>query len=350
MKKNILVTGGAGFIGSHVCLSLLENNFSVTILDSEVNSSPKSIEKVLEICNSSNIENASIKYIKGDIRNQDLINSIFDNCKKAKNPIFAVIHLAGLKAVDESLIKPLLYWDNNISGIIKLLEVMDHNLCRNFIFSSSATIYGQINNRKLIESDEIKPINPYGYTKATCERILEDIYLSLPKKWKIINLRYFNPIGAHNSGKIGEFSTDKPKNIFPHILKAAKGLIPKLEIFGSDWPTFDGTCIRDYIHIMDLAEAHLAALIFLFKGENFFKNFNIGTGKGTSVLELVKTFEKVNNCSIPITFSERRKGDIVHAVADNTLAKNELQWNPKRSLQEVCEDGWRWVCLNPNGY
>ena len=350
MKENILITGGSGFIGSHVCLSLLENDFSVTILDSEVNSSPKSIQKVLEICKLNNLSHESLRYFKGDLRNKDLINSIFINCKKHENPIFAVIHLAGLKSVDESLRNPLKYWDNNISGIINLLKAMDENLCRNFIFSSSATIYGHIKKRKLIEKDEIKPINPYGYTKATCERILEDIYKSSPNKWKIINLRYFNPIGAHKSGKIGEYSTNKPKNIFPHILKAAKGLIPKFQIYGSDWPTSDGTCIRDYIHIMDLAEAHLAALFFLFESDHFLKNFNIGTGKGTSVLELIKTFEEVNKCRVPFTFAERRKGDVVYAVADNTLAKNVLNWHPNRSLKEMCEDGWLWFSLNPNGY
>ena len=351
MERNILITGGAGYIGSHLCLTLLENNFSVTVLDSEVKSSPKSLERVMDIYKK-NKTNPNIKfnYIKGDLRDSKLLDSIFKNCVLKNDPIYAVIHLAGLKSANESLKKPLLYWDNNVNGILKLLDVMNKNSCNNLIFSSSATIYGSIQNRRLNEKDEIKPINPYGFTKAISERILEDIYNSSANRWKIINLRYFNPIGAHHSGMIGECSKDIPSNIFPHILLVANGKSTELKIFGNDWETFDGTGIRDYIHVMDLADAHLSALLYLTREKKIFNTFNIGTGKGTSVLELVNTFQEVNKCKIPFKFSCRRNGDVAYAVADNSLAGEILGWYPKRSLRKMCKDGWLWNKLNPNGF
>ncbi len=346
---NILVTGGAGFIGSHTCLALLEQGYEVVVVDSFINSNKKSLDGVIEILKfNKTIKNIPLEIIKADIRNEKLLDKLFLGYKKSGKPINAVIHFAGLKSVKESILNPLNYWDVNVNGSITLLRVMDRYKCKRIVFSSSATIYGYSNKKSFNENSEIKPINPYGTTKVAIEQFLNDVYLSNPKEWGIANLRYFNPIGAHPSGLIGEAPLGVPSNIFPYLTQVAAGKINKLNIFGNDWPTKDGTAIRDYIHVMDLAEGHISALQKL--NENKIMTVNLGTGFGTSVLELVNTFERVNNIKIPIEFTSRRQGDCCRVVADNTLAISSLGWSPKRYLEEMCLDGWKWQSLNPKGY
>ena len=260
--------------------------------------------------------------------------------------IEAVIHFAGLKSVNESTKDPLKYWDYNLKGTINLLNTMKKYSCRNLVFSSSATIYGKKNDL-IKENSEISPINPYGNTKATIEKILYDLSRSEKNDWYIVCLRYFNPIGAHPSGLIGEYPTDKPNNLLPIINKVAAGLNEELKIFGNDWKTHDGTGIRDYIHVMDLAEGHFLALENILKKKSKFIQLNLGTGRGTSVLELVKTFQEVNGVSVPYKFAPRREGDVAFLVADNSLATNYLKWNPKNDLKIMCKDSWRWFQSNP---
>ncbi len=349
--KTFLVTGGCGFIGSHTCLSLLEKEFNVIVLDSNVNSKEISLQKIIEI---GNLENNNfdkhLNFVKGDIRDISLIDNIFFDAFKNKKPIEGVIHFAGLKAVEESVKDPLLYWDNNLCGSIALLKVMQKYDCQNIVFSSSATLYGNSSKKLISESSDLKPCNTYGKTKLTIENILQELFISSGKKWKIANLRYFNPIGAHPTGLIGENPSGIPNNLFPYICKVASKKLKELKIYGRDWDTSDGTCIRDFIHVMDLAEAHIAALNYLLSHEPSVLNLNIGTGKGTSVLELVKTFISVNQCEIPFVFSSRRQGDVPVVVADNKLAIKTLKWAPTRSLKDMCKDGWKWQNKNPNGF
>ncbi len=342
-NKSILITGGLGFIGSHTCSMLLMRNFKLFIIDNLENCSGKCINYLNTIKANDN-KNLDQKLIfkKGDIRDFDFLKEVFKMAIDNNSPIDYVIHFAGLKSVADSIQKPIEYWENNVFGTINLLKVMNIFNCFTLVFSSSATIYGSEKGSFFEESSLIKPINPYGQTKAAIEKFLLDIYKSNPSKWRIANLRYFNPIGAHPSGKIGEESFSKVTNIFPLIMNAASGIIKNLEVYGNDWPTVDGTCIRDYIHVMDLAEAHIAALNFLCKQKSYFENINIGTGKGTSVLELIKTFEKVNCCRVPYVFASRRQGDVSVSVAENELAKSLFNWFPKRSIEDMCKDGWRW--------
>ena len=349
--KSILITGGTGFIGSHTCITLLENGFRVIIFDSLVNSSYLVYERIKIFLKDKldNIDDLLI-FKKGDIRDEDTIKEVFEYAKLRSFLIDGVIHFAGLKAVGESVIKPLQYWDVNIKGSISLLKVMQKYGCKTIVFSSSATIYGEGSPYPLPESTKIKPKSPYGDTKASVEVLLENIFSSSNDSWRIASLRYFNPIGAHRSGLFGEFPSDKPNNIFPFICRVATGEYDELKIFGNDWPTKDGTGVRDYIHVMDLAEAHKSALNFLIKGKPQFVKVNIGTGKGKSVLELVKTFEKVNKCKIPFVFVKRRKGDAPFIVAQNDLAISLLNWYPKMSFEDMCIDGFRWQRNNPNGY
>ena len=347
----ILVSGGAGFIGSHTCLLLLKEGFTIFILDSFCNSSVKSIEKILLILKRENIDaKERIHIIKGDIKNKDDIEKVFQTSRKYEKTIQAVIHFAGLKSVFDSIQKPLEYWENNVVGTINLLGIMERYNCKNIVFSSSATVYKADSNRLITEQDPCDPINPYGNTKFSIEKILNDVYKSNPLEWKIICLRYFNPVSAHESGLIGEDPVGKPNNIFPQITQVAMGKLDKIKIFGSNWPTPDGTCIRDYIHVMDLAEGHLSALIFLIKDKPQISIFNLGTGIGTSVLELIKVFEKVNEVSIPFTFENRRPGDKSFVVAKNHLSKSLLDWVPTRNIEDICRDGWNWQLKNPNGY
>ena len=347
----VLVTGGAGFIGSHTCLALLEKGYEVLVIDSYVNSHKNSLDRVIEVLKANKItKNVGIEIINADLRDEKVLDQLFCKYQKLGQPINAVIHFAGLKSVKESVINPLKYWDVNVNSTINLLSVMDKYECRIFVFSSSATIYGLSDNVPLKENAEIKPINPYGRTKVAIEQILNDTFLSQPGKWKIANLRYFNPIGAHPSGLIGEAPIGVPTNIFPYITQVAIGKLNKLTVYGDNWPTLDGTAVRDYIHVMDLAEGHISALEYILKNENKIININLGTGLGTSVLELIKTFERVNHISIPVEFSGRRQGDSCTVIADNNLAISSLEWKPIRDLDEMCKDGWKWQLSNPDGY
>ncbi len=348
--SRVLVTGGGGFIGSHVCVSLLEKNFEIVVIDSFINSHQKSLDKVYEISKSNNKEVLPFKIIRCDIRQKEELDNLFKQSLKEGNPIEAVFHFAGLKSVRQSILEPLEYWDVNVSGTINLLKIMDKYECRTIVFSSSAIIYGLSENGLIHEGSEVNPINPYGKTKLTAENVLNDLYLKNPHNWRIANLRYFNPIGAHPSGLIGEEPKGIPDNIFPYICKVAAGILNELTIYGDDWHTKDGTGVRDYIHVLDLAEGHLAALNYLLKSKAQIINLNLGTGEGTSVFELINTFKKVNNIAIPYKISNRREGDLPYVVANNSYAIKCLNWKPKRSLNEMCADGWQWQKLNPNGY
>lgn len=347
----ILVTGGAGFIGSHTCLLLLEKGYEIIIVDSYLNSSKKSLERVKKIreIKSKNF-NDKMHIYNGDLRNKDLIKKIFKDAKESKKKIDCVIHFAGLKAVGESIINPLKYWENNLCSTINLLNVMESYSCNKMVFSSSATIYGTSKKQNLTEDTTINPINPYGKTKASIEELLSDIFNNPSQSWSFANLRYFNPIGAHESGLIGENPIGRPNNIFPFITQVAQGKFKYLSIFGNDWPTPDGTCIRDYIHVSDLAEGHIFAMEKILYGNPKLLKINLGTGIGTSVLELVNTFSKVNNIEIPYIFTKRRDGDFSRVVADNKLAKDLLKWEPKKSIEEMCKDGWNWQKNNPKGF
>jgi len=333
----ILITGGAGYIGSHTCLTLIENGHDVIILDNFSNSSMNSIKNV-EI-----ILNTSIKVIQGDIRKTSDLQNIFDTYE-----ISSVIHFAGLKAVGESVEQPLNYYDVNIHGTMVLLDVMKKNNCKSIIFSSSATVYGNPHTVPIKEDFPLSPTNPYGRSKYFVEEILNDLYYS-DKDWKIILLRYFNPVGAHVSGRIGEDPNGKPNNLMPFIAQVAIGKRDKLSIFGNDYNTPDGTGVRDYIHVIDLAQGHLKAVekIHTF---NTVMTINLGTGIGYSVLDMIKTFEKASSTSIPYTIVNRRSGDIASCYTDPSYAKEVLGWEAKKTIQQMCEDSWRWQVKNPNGY
>ena len=350
--KKILITGGAGYIGSHITLSLLEKNYSVIIVDSLINSSRKSLLKIKELLKEKYPNRKfDLEFIMADIRNEEELNKIFFENYKNGNSISGVIHLAGLKSVYESINSPLNYWDSNLNGTINILKILDKYNCRRMVFSSSASIYGVFDENKLSESTRINPLSPYASTKAAIEKLLDDLCNQINTDWQIVSLRYFNPIGAHDSGLIGENILRNPNNIFPIINSVALGKKKLLNIFGNDWPTFDGTCIRDYIHIMDLADAHSLAFEYMLKNKEIkLTTLNIGTGNGTSVLELVNKFQEVNKIKIPYVFSARRPGDSPIVVANNEKAKKILNWIPKRDLSSMCIDGWRWQKRYPNGY
>ncbi|WP_075506976.1 UDP-glucose 4-epimerase GalE [Prochlorococcus marinus] len=349
--KKILVTGGLGFIGSHICVSLIEKNYSICIIDSLINSSEDNLLSIKKICNlSNNFLEDRITFFKGDIKNKRFLKHIFKKAIDDKKPIEAVIHLAGLKSVNESTEEPLTYWETNVVGTLNLLEAMQIYNCKNIVFSSSATIYRPTINELLTENSDLGPISPYGTTKLTIEKMLEDLAKSKKNDLNIINLRYFNPVGAHISGLLGENPKGKPNNLFPILLKVASGEYKKLSIFGADWPTHDGTCIRDYIHVMDLAEAHISALNFILNSSSVFINLNIGTGIGKSVLEVVETFMKVNKCEFEYSFVSRRQGDSPYLVADNRLALSTLNWKPQKSLNDMCIDAWKWKITSKNKF
>ncbi len=338
----ILVTGGTGFIGSHTCLSLLQNGYKVVIFDNLTNSSYESILRIKKIANTLKIDVIkNIDFINGDIRDEKLLNQIFEKYNFKNQSISCVIHFAGLKSISESLINPLNYWDQNFGGTLSLLKSMSKNNCKKLVFSSSATVYGSKYKAPLRENFFNFPINPYGETKNSIEKMLQNIQSS-DKEWSILNLRYFNPIGAHPSGLLGESSILRADNIFPSICRVASGELKKLEIYGNNWSTRDGTCIRDYVHVMDVAEGHLKAIDFLSSKKGSFTCVNLGTGKKTTVLELIKAFEKVNKIKINFVFSEKRKGDPPILIADVSLAKKLLKWKSKRNLDEMCLDGWKW--------
>ncbi len=343
----IVVTGGAGFIGSHTCLQLLENGNEIFVLDSYVNSSEKSLKNVLKILEKK-FENVRKKLhiTKCDLRNKNDIEEFFKKSLNYKKKFDAVIHLAGLKSVSESNENALKYWEFNVLGTINLLSIMKKYGCKTIVFSSSATIYKCNENSFIKENQMLDPINPYGITKLTIEKLLTDIYKSDSENWRIANLRYFNPIGAHKSGILGEEPLTIPNNIFPLLTRVAIGEIDLLKIFGRDWPTKDGTGVRDYIHVMDVAEGHIRTLEYLLERKPQIININIGTGIGTSVIELIKVFEEVNKVKIPYKFVDRRKGDNSFVVADNSLARSLLDWEPKFTISDMCRDGWQWQIRN----
>lgn len=346
--KNILVTGGTGYIGSHTVVNLLVKGYKVTIVDSNFNSSPKVINRIKQIIKDIYRKGYDdLVFLRGDVRDYLFLNNIFLKASEVGNNFDAVIHFAGLKSVANSKKYPIDYWDINLNGTINLVKIMDKYNCNNLIFSSSATVYGEINKPPFKENFKLFPVNPYARNKASIENFLFDVYESNSDKWNIVNLRYFNPIGAHFSGLIGENPLGNLNNIFPLILNACSRN-KKIKVFGNDWPTPDGTCIRDYIHIEDLAEGHIKAL-----ESNSLKGFNcinLGTGKGTSVLELLKSFESVNDIKLNYQFANRREGDTAILVADNSKALSKLKWSPLRNLSDMCKDGYRWIKKNPNGY
>ncbi len=340
----VLSTGGLGFIGSHTCINLLNHGVDVLIIDSLVNSSKENLKKIKSIINlNKKPDSGELSFHEGDLRNKEWLDDIFAKQISVGKPITSVVHFAGLKSVEESVLDPIKYWDVNINATLSLLSTMKKYKCNSIVFSSSATIYKPEDGKKLFEISHQEPINPYGNTKITIEKILKDLYLSNKEKWRIINLRYFNPVGAHDSGLIGEEPKGKATNLFPILEKVISGQLDKLFIFGSDWPTVDGTCVRDYIHVMDLAEAHFAALKFLKENKSQFVSVNIGTGKGLSVLEIINNYSKLNNISIPYEFAERRKGDAPYVVADNSLALEILSWKPVKSLEDICIDSYRFT-------
>ena len=349
--KTILVTGGAGFIGSHTCISLLEKGYKVIIFDSLINSSIDSIERIRILFNQKeDLENDNlIDFIQGDLRNLTSIEEVFKKSEILNNPIQAVLHFAGLKSISDSIYNPIDYWENNVKGTINLIKVMERFNCNKLIFSSSASIYASDVCEIFSEKSKVNPCNPYGQTKLAIEKMLEDLCIKNSSNWRVACLRYFNPIGAHSSGILGESPNGHSKNIFPLIGKVAIGCLKQIEIYGNNYPTRDGTGIRDYIHVVDLAEGHIAALDYITEFNKKFIVINLGTGKGTSVLELIKVFEKVNKCSIPYVFTERREGDLPSVIADNKLAINLLNWKPRNNLDDMCRDGWKWQKKNPKG-
>jgi len=328
----VLLTGGLGYIGSHICAALADAGYDFLILDN-LSNSDISVKERLE-----KLTGRGLCFYKADIGNRDALDMIF-----SREDIDAVIHLAGYKAVEESVKYPLLYYDNNLSGTVSLLKAMDDHGIRKMLFSSSATVYGQNNQVPYSEEDRCDPVNPYGETKYMTERMLYSL-ASAKIPWTVMILRYFNPAGAHESGLIGEDPQGIPNNLFPYIMRVARGELPYLNIFGKDYPTPDGTGIRDYIHICDLAEGHVAALQSMFRGtepENP-AVYNLGTGRGCSVLEAVSMFEKSNNVKIPYRIAPRRQGDIAECYASAEKAENILGWKSKRSISDMCKDMWRF--------
>ena len=345
----ILLTGGAGFIGSHTALLLLEKGYEVVIYDSFVNSSFNVIRAIKSYLKT-DFEKYKLKTIKGDIRDKDCLDKVFQDSIKESNPIESVIHFAGLKSVSESLSHPLNYWDVNVCGTKNLLEIMNKNRCYSIVFSSSATIYGLTESFPIIEEEKVRPINPYGNTKVAIENMLGDLFKSKRNPWRICSLRYFNPVGAHESGIIGEDPIGVPNNLFPYITQVLIGRRKFLNVYGDDWETNDGSGVRDYIHVMDLSEGHIEAINYLNSKQSCYELVNLGSGKGYSVFEIIRQFELSTGCKIPILIQSRRDGDVAKSYADIAKAKKLLGWSPKRSLDQICLDAWNWQSKNPLGY
>lgn len=336
---SVFVTGGAGYIGSHTVLSLLEAGENVIVIDNFANSSMSALECV------KHLTGRKITFYEGDVRDSVLLSEVF----KKHPEIKSVIHFAGLKSVGESVANPLEYYDVNFCGTLKLIEAMQKNHIHDFVFSSSATVYGNPSQIPLTEDSCIGgTTNPYGTSKYFAEKALNNI-CNINKNFNVAILRYFNPVGAHKSGMIGESPKGIPNNILPYITQVAVGKLSSLKVFGSDYPTKDGTGVRDYIHVMDLAEGHIAALKRNKSAKNF-QVYNLGTGLGYSVLDLIKNFEAVSGVKVPYEIVSRRDGDIAECWSDPTAANKELQWKARRDLKEMLEDAWRWQRKNPNGY
>ena len=336
--KTILVTGGAGYIGSHTVLQLLEQEYHVVVLDNLVNSSAESLRRVEKITGK------QVTFVQGDIRDDNVLDTIF-----SQHQVNAVIHFAGLKAVGESVQKPLEYYENNMYGTLSLCKAMRKHNVMNLVFSSSATVYGDPVSLPLHEKMATgHPTNPYGMSKLMVEHMLTDLYKS-DEQWNIVLLRYFNPVGAHKSGLIGEDPNGIPNNLMPYISQVATGKLEQLSVFGDDYDTEDGTGVRDYIHVEDLANGHLKALdrLALNMGLDV---YNLGTGQGYSVLEMIKAFEEASGQTVNYRIAPRRSGDVAACYADPTLAAKELNWHAEKNLQDLCKDVWHWQSNNPKGY
>ena len=350
--KHVLLTGGAGYIGSHIAVELLNSNARVTIADNLCNSNIEVIKRIEKITNK------SVRFIHVDLLHyHELESLVFMNSSNSNNNTTydSVIHLAALKAVGESTMKPLLYYENNLVGTINLLKLCDKYKLYNIVFSSSATVYGTVENNPITESASLGSTNPYGQTKYVIELMLCDLAAVPNSLYKIVLLRYFNPIGAHSSGLIGEDPTGPPNNLLPYVAQVASGRVdrPYVQIYGTDYPTRDGTGIRDYIHIIDLARGHLAALAHGIYGTSMRSNceaYNLGTGTGYSVLEVIDSYSRAANKSIPTKITARRTGDVAECYADPTKANKELQWVVTHTLQQACDSSFKWQSMNPNGY
>lgn len=333
----ILLTGGAGFIGSHTCIELVKAGHEAVIADDLSNSKPAVLERLKELTGK------DISFYNIDVADKEKVDHMF-----AKESFDAVIHFAGFKAVGESVAKPLMYYRNNLDTTLTLLETMAKYNVSNFVFSSSATVYGVPERVPLVEGMKTGCTNPYGWTKLMIEQILTDA-AAADKNLSVVLLRYFNPIGAHPSGRIGEDPTGIPNNLLPYITQVAIGKLPQLGVFGNDYPTHDGTGVRDYIHVVDLAKGHVKAIEYAGKNKGT-EIFNLGTGIGYSVLDIVKAFEKANNIKIPYVIKPRRDGDIAECYADPTKARDVLGWQAEETLENMCKDSWRWQSNNPKGY
>jgi len=334
---NILITGGAGYIGSHACILLLESGHHIIVIDNLCNSKAESLDRVQMIAGK------KIKFYQGDLRDQAFVDDVFN-----KNRIDAVIHFAGLKSVAESVTHALMYYQNNLVGTMVLCDVMQQHGVKKIVFSSSATVYGTPSSNPVAEDAPTRPASPYGRTKMMIENILKDIY-SADKSWDIALLRYFNPVGAHGSGRIGEDPAEIPNNLMPYICKVAVGDLEEVNVYGDDYPTPDGTGVRDYIHVMDLVDGHLKALEKVVSRCGV-ATYNLGTGRGYSVLEMISAFEAACGKKIPRRIVDRRPGDVPVYYADPLLAEKELGWRARRGIDQMCLDAWRWQSMNPKGY
>lgn len=341
MARRVIVTGGAGYIGSHVCVELLADGRDVLVIDDLSNSNPRALERVAEIAG------RAPGFVKADLADAA-------GAQEAERAIAAfrpdgAIHLAGLKAVGESVADPVRYYAVNIGSALGLIRALEAADARKLVFSSSATVYGDLNKSPVTEAGATGPTNPYGKSKLFIEQMLKDL-AAANARWRIANLRYFNPVGAHPSARIGEDPAGVPNNLFPYIAQVAVGRLPKLKVFGGDYPTRDGTGVRDYIHVVDLARGHLAALDHLEKATGGAIDVNLGTGRGVSVLEAVAAFKRASNRDIPYEITARRPGDVADCHADATKAQRLLGWRAVKSLEEMCADHWRWQSANPDGY
>jgi len=333
---SILVTGGAGFIGSHTCVELLENGYDIVVLDNFINSKPESLKRIKQITGK------DFKFYETDLLDPEGLETIF-----SENEIEAVIHFAGLKAVGESVAKPLWYYHNNLTGTFMLCEAMAKHNVKKMVFSSSATVYGNPHTVPIREDFPLSTTNPYGSTKLMIENILRDLYVP-DHDWSVALLRYFNPIGAHESGLIGEDPNGIPNNLMPYVAQVAAGKLEKLNVFGDDYDTKDGTGVRDYIHVVDLARGHIKALERVLSTTGV-DAYNLGTGNGYSVLDMVKAFSEVNGVSVPYVIAPRRPGDIAECYADPSKAKELLGWEAQFGLEKMCRDAWNFMVQNPNG-
>ncbi len=337
MASKILVTGGTGYIGSHTTVELVRSGLGVVVVDNLSNSSPKVLDRLGRLCD------RPVQFVEADVRDGAALDRIF-----SQHDIEGVVHFAGLKAVGESVAEPLRYFENNVGGTLSLLQAMNRAEVRRIVFSSSATVYGDPETVPITESSPLRVTNPYGRTKLICEDILRDLQAT-DTRWQVATLRYFNPVGAHESGLIGEHPNGVPNNLMPYITQVAVGRREFLSVFGNDYPTPDGTGVRDYIHVVDLALGHLAALRYLGRKGNSI-TVNLGTGRGVSVKELAETFTRVTGVKVPYRFVARRVGDVASCYANTTLAYEKLGWQAQLGVDRMCLDAWRWQSSNPDGY